>query len=52
MAQTHGAVVDGEGEAMAVNCKDSVAALFVPEKDDAVAHGDANLSAADFLATF
>lgn len=46
----HGAVLQGEGADLVVDCKSSVNALFVPTTT-AVAHGDANLTAADFLSS-
>jgi hypothetical protein len=46
----HGATLT-DGEDPELDCKASVATLFVPDKTNAVSHGDPNLSAADFLAT-
>lgn len=43
-------MLDGQGGELAFDTKSSASCLFVPEKEDAVSHGDANLSAADFLA--
>lgn len=49
--RAHGAVLvnDNEGE-LCMDCKASMTTLFMPEPDDAVAHGDANLAVNDFLA--
>ncbi|KAK3274725.1 hypothetical protein CYMTET_17108 [Cymbomonas tetramitiformis] len=46
----HGAVLQGTGADTVVDCKSSVNTLFVPT-NTAVAHGDANLTAADFLSS-
>jgi len=47
--QEHGAVLTTTEEPE-LDCKASMATLFVPDKSNAVSHGDPNLSAADFLA--
>ncbi|GKU91809.1 hypothetical protein SLEP1_g5624 [Rubroshorea leprosula] len=49
--KTHGAclVADSNGE-MQFDAKASSSSLYMPEPDDAVAHGDANLAVNDFLA--
>ncbi|KAI5066212.1 hypothetical protein GOP47_0018836 [Adiantum capillus-veneris] len=49
--RAHGAILvnDNEGE-LCVDCKASMATLFMPEPEDAVAHGDVNLAVNDFLA--
>ncbi|KAM7266006.1 hypothetical protein ACFE04_003689 [Oxalis oulophora] len=49
--KAHGAclVPDNNGE-MQLDAKVSSSSLFIPEPDDAVAHGDANLAVNDFLA--
>eukprot|EP00250_Pteridium_aquilinum_P020939 c24992_g1_i2 orf=676-3387(-) len=49
--RAHGAVLvnDNEGD-LCVDCKASTTTLFMPEPEDAVAHGDANLAVNDFLA--
>nr|POE45791.1 sac3 family protein a [Quercus suber] len=48
--KAHGAclIADNNGE-MQLDTKASCASLFVPEPEDAVAHGDANLAVNDFL---
>ncbi|MFS7950004.1 putative proteasome component (PCI) domain-containing protein [Helianthus anomalus] len=48
--KAHGACLatDGSGEMM-LDAKASMASLFMPEPDDAVAHGDASLAVNDFL---
>ncbi|KAI3761785.1 hypothetical protein L1987_52207 [Smallanthus sonchifolius] len=48
--KAHGACVatDNSGEMM-LDAKASMASLFMPEPDDAVAHGDASLAVNDFL---
>lgn len=51
--QKHGAVLTGDSESpssMAIDCKESAPVLFVPEDDNAVAHGDQNLAIDSFLA--
>ena len=48
----HGAIIVGEGDAAAVDCKASADRLAVPEDDAAVAHGDARLAVDDFLKSF
>ena len=47
----HGATLDtgASGEYTVFNTKDSVDSLFMPEKEDAVAHGDATMSLHTFL---
>ncbi|XP_004495814.1 SAC3 family protein A isoform X1 [Cicer arietinum] len=49
--KAHGAsiIADNSGD-MLLDTKISSSSLFVPEPDDAVAHGDANLDVNDFLA--
>ncbi|PNX71509.1 leukocyte receptor cluster member-like protein, partial [Trifolium pratense] len=49
--KAHGAsiIADNNGDMM-VDTKVSSTNLFVPEPEDAVAHGDANLAVNDFLA--
>ncbi|RHN68548.1 hypothetical protein MtrunA17_Chr3g0115101 [Medicago truncatula] len=49
--KAHGAsiIADNNGDMM-VDTKVSSSSLFVPEPEDAVAHGDANLAVNDFLA--
>lgn len=50
--RAHGANLmndNGSGE-MCMDCKASASTLFMPEPEDAVAHGDANLAVNDFLA--
>jgi hypothetical protein len=48
----HGAQVKegAGGEAAALDCTPSVRTLFMPRDEDAVAHGDANLSIEKFFA--
>ncbi len=47
----HGAVLAlaGDGAEASVDCRASAGSLYIPEPDDAVAHGDANLAVEDFL---
>ena len=45
----HGAVIKGDGDGAAVDCKASAPRLAVPDDAGAVAHGDANLAIDDFL---
>ena len=49
--QVHGALVvrDGKPSAAKVSCKESADRLFIPEKENACAHGDANLAVDDFM---
>uniref|UniRef100_A0A1D1YV28 Leukocyte receptor cluster member 8 n=1 Tax=Anthurium amnicola TaxID=1678845 RepID=A0A1D1YV28_9ARAE len=49
--KAHGAIitVDNNGE-MLLDAKGTSACLYMPEPDDAVAHGDSNLAVDDFLA--
>jgi hypothetical protein len=50
--QLHGAVLkelDKGQSAARLDCKESAESLFIPEKEDACAHGDANLAVDDFM---
>ena len=50
--RAHGAVLVGDPSAAAackIDCKESVGKLAVPEKVEAVAHGDVNMSVENFL---
>lgn len=51
-SQAHGAVVkDADGPPLnaKVDCKQSADNLYIPDKEDACAHGDANLAVDDFM---
>jgi len=50
--ELHGAVLkelDKGQSAARLDCKESAESLFIPEKEDACAHGDANLAVDDFM---
>mmetsp|Transcript_22383 Transcript_22383/g.62057 ORF Transcript_22383/g.62057 Transcript_22383/m.62057 type:complete len:806 (-) Transcript_22383:370-2787(-) len=50
--QAHGAVLKdiiGGFQSAKLNCKESADRLLIPEKEDACAHGDANLAVDDFM---
>ncbi|KAH7428382.1 hypothetical protein KP509_10G090000 [Ceratopteris richardii] len=48
--RAHGAILVSTESELCVDCKASMATLLMPEPEDAVAHGDANLAVNDFLA--
>lgn len=51
LVQAHGAVLTDVSDPLSakLDCKESADQIFIPEKEDACAHGDANLAVDDFM---